>query len=1484
MTNILISYTSSDRDWAFWIGWQLQSLGHTPHIHEWEMSGGSDIMAWMEDRHSEADQVVCVVSNNYLKQPYSSWERRAAQWAAASKRSSFLLPVFIEACDAPTLFAHLKRCDLYGLNENEARIRLADFLAPASRPSKALSFPGTKSPNSISFPGERHAISNLPISVPREFLGRDDLLKAIKDALASESGRVAITTLHGLRGVGKTMLAAAFAERHRSDYRAIWWIRAQVQSTIRADLIALGVRLLWVATDEKEEPAISAVMERLRHEGDGLLLIFDNALDADAIRPYLPRGGGAQVLVTSTSPAWRGIAVPVQIGTWPKEIGADYLIARTGNVRERASAEALSEELGGLPLAHEQAAAYCDRLGISLTQYRERLNSAPDRILDNVRDAPAEYHNRMSVAKTFALAIDAASELHPAAESLIVHSAFLAPEPIPLFLFAEARDTFGEPLTSALVGDGLDEAVASLRAFALIELETIVDERNQAISTGAIRIHRLVGQIAQARRTGTERDRTLSALISALAEVYPPDVGFDPDSWPRARRLDAPTLAMVGGEAVIPPGAEEAAIYLLHGLASYRLNVLGVYSQARPLVERALSICESALGPEHPSTATSLNNLAMLLQQHGDLTAARSLFGRALAIDERVFGPDHPRTATTLNNLAALLQQEGNPEEARSLIERALAISEKTLGPEHPSTAMSLNNLAALLRDQDDYSAARPLLERALAINERVFGREHPNTATSLNNLGSLCQRQGDSEAARSLFEQALAIDEKMLGPAHPRTAASLNNLAALLRDQGDLSAARFLLDRALSIREQSLGVEHPATAETLRNLAKVLESQGNIAEARLLYERALAIYEKISGSDSPAIRATLRDLAHLLEIQGNDTGSPAERRFAIERLTKSARDEVTRDVLTNVITRDNDAGNRCFIIMKLVEIWPDERTRDLLLDLVEHDVSSDVKVLACECLSRTWWQHVGSRQLLRSRIKYEANEDAKERLKRAVETAGVQVSKYWEKMLVGERSTVEEPQMLPGYPAFKVVQFRLRDIGPIRDSGVVELNRSVNIFLGDNAAGKTTLLRTLALAAIGSSAANEVEDNATAYLRKGASLGTIEVLFELLPDPESFAAEAGYFAVGLQIAAGSSRFTAIPNLEMSLSRPNASPAVLSNSAEFLGSLRSSRSTQFGFVSGYGAVRTFNDNRFSIQPEMQKRENEWVQSLFRSDAWLVNPEVFAKLIRGDTSNVEGAPPTALSPLLTKALRNGLGHLFPEVKAFFSEGDADLQINGTDLRFGELSEGYRSLLALLGHMLRCALKACDWVHDPTQLVGITLVDELDLHLHPLWQGHVVQDFRRAFPNLQLIASTHSPLMVGSLERGDVLVMTHDDDGHTTVHRPELHPQGLGVSGILTNIFDLGSTIDQPTLDKINRRLLLHSMKDNWNEQQRQEYKELTDHLAQLGFSREFSDPYFERFAIAMAKRHRAGVGRLTADERLALDEYADQLLATIVAEV
>ncbi len=623
--------------------------------------------------------------------------------------------------------------------------------------------------------------SNIPIRVPTHFMGRDDELVAIETAFNNCNGRVAIVTLHGLRGIGKTTLAAAFAERHGGDYRATWWIRARAEPSMRADLVALGVRLGWANADDKEEPALFTILERLLYEGKGILLIYDNAVDADSLKPYLPRRGEARILVTSNAHAWRAIATPLEIGLWRKEVGADYLIARTGRAAERVNAEALSEVLGGLPLAHEQAAAYCERLGISLANYCQRFQAAPTRLLDDARHAPTEYRDGLTVIKTFALAIDEAAKLNCLAEPLIVHAALLAPEPIPLFLFSQAREKFGEPLASMLVDDGLEEAVAALRSLALVD-RPLAYERDDAM-TDAIRLHRLVREVAASRRTAVDRDHARHSLIGALTAVYPSDGFNNPLSWRRCALLTPHLLAVCDGQSAdIATQAKRAD--LLQRAASYFYG-RAAYSQAQVLFERVVVIREEVLGPKHADTARCLNNLAVLLKDQGELSRARPLFERAVAIWETVRGPEHPDTAASLNNLASLLQAEGDFVGARQLFERALAIWNNVLGPEHPDTATGLSNLAFVLQTQGDFAGARPLFERALAIYEKTLGPDQSHTAASLNNLARVLELSGNAARARPLFERALAIYEKVLGPEHPNTTRVRCNLARMLRANG---------------------------------------------------------------------------------------------------------------------------------------------------------------------------------------------------------------------------------------------------------------------------------------------------------------------------------------------------------------------------------------------------------------------------------------------------------------------------------------------------------------------------------------------------------------------------------------------------------------------------------------------------------------------------------------------------------------------------
>ena len=133
----------------------------------------------------------------------------------------------------------------------------------------------------------------------------------------------------------------------------------------------------------------------------------------------------------------------------------------------------------------------------------------------------------------------------------------------------------------------------------------------------------------------------------------------------------------------------EKALGSVHPDVAQSLNNLAVlyqaqgnYGAAEPLYQRALAIREKALGSVHPDVAESLNNLAFLYQTQGNYgaaeplfkyRAAESLYQRALVIREKALGPVHPTVATSLNNLASLYQDQGNYGAAEPLFKRAFA-------------------------------------------------------------------------------------------------------------------------------------------------------------------------------------------------------------------------------------------------------------------------------------------------------------------------------------------------------------------------------------------------------------------------------------------------------------------------------------------------------------------------------------------------------------------------------------------------------------------------------------------------------------------------------------------------------------------------------------------------------------------------------------------------------------------------------------------
>ena len=241
------------------------------------------------------------------------------------------------------------------------------------------------------------------------------------------------------------------------------------------------------------------------------------------------------------------------------------------------------------------------------------------------------------------------------------------------------------------------------------------------------------------------------------------------------------------------------------------------YGEAIPLQQRVLAIGEKVLGPDHPSVAISLNNLAGLHRNQSRYADAEPLIKRALAIREKSLGPDHPDVASSLNNLAGLYYNQGRYADAEPLFKRSLAIREKALGRDHPDVVIALNNLAVLYKEQGRYADAEPLFKQSLAIREKSLGPDHPDVATSLNNLAEVYRAQSRYADAEPLYKRSLAIYEKSLGPDHPRVASSLNNLAGLYRAQGRYADALPLVHRTIAQGVASRAVTFPVLFQSKR-------------------------------------------------------------------------------------------------------------------------------------------------------------------------------------------------------------------------------------------------------------------------------------------------------------------------------------------------------------------------------------------------------------------------------------------------------------------------------------------------------------------------------------------------------------------------------------------------------------------------------------------------------------------------------------------
>ena len=182
---------------------------------------------------------------------------------------------------------------------------------------------------------------------------------------------------------------------------------------------------------------------------------------------------------------------------------------------------------------------------------------------------------------------------------------------------------------------------------------------------------------------------------------------------------------------------------------------------AVPLLEEAWKIQKVKLGPEHPDTLISMNNLAAAYRNAGKLDLAVPLFEETLKMTKAKLGPEHPRTLISMINLASGYQASGKLDLALPLYVEALRVQKVKLGPEHPDTMVSMHNLAIAYREHGEPNMAIPLLEETLKRKKAKSGPDHPDTLASMDSLEVAYLESGKLDLAASLLRECLTTREK---------------------------------------------------------------------------------------------------------------------------------------------------------------------------------------------------------------------------------------------------------------------------------------------------------------------------------------------------------------------------------------------------------------------------------------------------------------------------------------------------------------------------------------------------------------------------------------------------------------------------------------------------------------------------------------------------------------------------------------------------